>query len=300
MEPYSQALTLGYSPCPNDTFIFYALTHGLIALSAARLDAPVLADVETLNGWALQHKLDVTKLSFHALGHVLDEYCVLSAGSALGRGCGPLLVAREPLDLSNSGRYTFAIPGRLTTAALLFQLFLPSCAGAADGLVSRVQETAQERPNLVEMRFDAIIDAVRRGEVDGGVIIHESRFTYEQAGLICLQDLGQWWEQTTGHPIPLGCIAARRSLGRERIAAIDRAIRDSIEWAAAHPEQCLPYIRAHSQEMESRVVQDHIGLYVNDFSRELGAEGLAAIEAFLERGRDAGFLPPSGLACMAS
>jgi 1,4-dihydroxy-6-naphthoate synthase len=150
------------------------------------------------------------------------------------------------------------------------------------------------------MRFDAIIDAVRRGEVDGGVIIHESRFTYEQAGLICLQDLGQWWEQTTGHPIPLGCIAARRSLGRERIAAIDRAIRDSIEWAAAHPEQCLPYIRAHSQEMESRVVQDHIGLYVNDFSRELGAEGLAAIEAFLERGRDAGFLPPSGLACMAS
>ncbi len=300
MEPYARALTLGYSPCPNDTFIFYALTHDKIALSAARLGDPVLADVETLNGWALQHKLDVTKLSFHALGHVLDEYCVLSAGSALGRGCGPLLVAREPLDLSNSGRYTFAIPGRMTTAALLFQLFLPSCAGAADGIVSRAPGTAQERPNLVEMRFDAIIDAVQRGEVDGGVIIHESRFTYEQAGLICLQDLGQWWEQTTGHPIPLGCIAARRSLGRERIAAIDRAIRASIEWATAHPELCLPYIRAHSQEMESRVVQDHIGLYVNDFSRELGAEGLAAIEAFLARGRDAGFLPSSGLACMAS
>lgn len=298
MEPSSRTLTLGYSPCPNDTFIFYALTHGKIALPEARLGVPVLADVETLNGWALQHKLDVTKLSFHALGQVLDEYCVLSAGSALGRGCGPLLVARKPLDLSNPGRYTLAIPGRLTTAALLFQLFLPSCAQVKDGSVSRAPRTAQERPNLVEMRFDTIIDAVNRGEVDGGVIIHESRFTYEQTGLICLQDLGQWWEQTTGHPIPLGCIAARRSLGRGRIAAIDRAIRASIEWATAHPEQCLPYIREYSQEMDSQVVQDHIGLYVNDFSRELGTEGLTAIEAFLERGRAAGFLPRSSHAVM--
>ncbi|MBU0663554.1 MAG: 1,4-dihydroxy-6-naphthoate synthase [Proteobacteria bacterium] len=281
MKPLTRHVTIGYSPCPNDTFIFYALTHGKIDLPGVELADPVLEDVETLNGWALEHRLDVTKLSFHALGHVLDEYCVLSSGSALGRGCGPLLVARRPLDLSSPVRYKIAIPGRLTTAALLFRLFLPGC------------------PELVEMRFDTIMNAVQQGEVDAGVIIHESRFTYQQMGLVCLQDLGQWWEQTTGYPIPLGCIAARRSLGRKRIAAIDQAIRASIDWASAHPEQCLPYIREHAQELEDRVVQDHIGLYVNNFSRELGVEGMAAIDAFLERGRSAGILPHSclGLQC---
>ncbi len=277
MKPLTSAVTIGYSPCPNDTFIFYALTHGKIELPGVELAPPLLEDVETLNGWGLEHRLDVTKLSFHALGHVLDEYCVLSAGSALGRGCGPLLVARRPLELSRPARYKIAIPGRLTTAALLLRLFLPGCL------------------ELVEMRFDAIMAAVQQGEVDGGVIIHEGRFTYPQMGLVCLQDLGQWWEQSTGHPIPLGCIAARRSLGRKRIGAIDQAIRASIDWAFAHPEQCLPYIRAHAQELEEGVVQDHIGLYVNDFSRDLGAEGMAAIGAFLERGRSASILPPSSL-----
>lgn len=281
MKPLTRPVTIGYSPCPNDTFIFYALTHGKIDLPGVEFIDPVLEDVETLNGLALEHRLDVTKLSFHALGHVLDEYCVLSSGSALGRGCGPLLVARRPLDLSRPSRCKIAIPGRLTTAALLFRLFLPSCL------------------ELVEMRFDTIMNAVQQGEVDAGVIIHESRFTYQQMGLVCLQDLGQWWEQTTGYPIPLGCIAARRSLGREQITAIDQVIRASIDWASAHPEQCLPYIREHAQELEDRVVQDHIGLYVNDFSRELGVEGMAAIAAFLERGRSAGILPPSclGLQC---
>jgi len=270
------AVTIGYSPCPNDTFIFYALTHGIIDLPGMSLAAPLLEDVETLNNMALEHRLDVTKLSFHALGHVLDEYCVLSSGSALGRGCGPLLVVRGPLDLTSAKGLRVAIPGRLTTAALLFRLFLPGCT------------------DVVEMRFDRIMEAVRQGEVDAGVIIHESRFTYEQLGLVCLQDLGQWWEQGTGHPIPLGCIAARRSLGRERIAAIDQAIRASVDWAFALPEQCLPYIREHAQELDPCVVRDHIGLYVNDFSRELGPEGMAAIAAFLQRGRDAGILPPSG------
>ena len=292
-KPVTVPLTIGYSPCPNDTFIFYGLTHGKIELPGIELTAPVLEDVETLNGWGLQHRLDVSKLSFHALGHVLDEYCLLSAGSALGRGCGPLLVARSPLDLGSPGRYRIAIPGRLTTAALLFRLFLSERPQAMDGPVSRAPRTAQERPELVEMRFDTIMAAVQQGQVDAGVIIHESRFTYQQMGLVCLQDLGQWWEQSTGHPVPLGCIAARRSLGRERLAAIDLAIRSSIDWAFAHPEQCLPYIREHAQELEEGVVQDHIGLYVNDFSRDLGAEGLAAVSAFLERGRAAGILPPS-------
>ena len=278
MRPVTKPVTIGYSPCPNDTFIFYGLTHGKVDLLGTELAAPVLEDVETLNGWAVERRLDVTKLSFHALGHVLDEYCVLSSGSALGRGCGPLLVARTPLDLDSLGRYKIAIPGRLTTAAILFRFFLPRCV------------------DMVEMRFDTIMAAVRQGQVDAGVIIHESRFTYQQEGLICLQDLGQWWEQDTGYPIPLGCIAARRSLGRERIAAIDQAIRASIDWAFAHPEQCLPYIREHAQELEERIVQDHIGLYVNDFSRELGPVGMAAIAAFLQRGRDAGILPRSSRA----
>ena len=279
------SLSIGYSPCPNDTFIFYALTHGIIDLPGMELAAPLLEDVETLNGWALEHRLDVTKLSFHALGHVLDEYCVLSAGSALGRGCGPLLVARGPLDLSGSKPLRVAIPGRLTTAALLFRLYLSSYS--------------QERLEVIEMRFDTIMEAIRQGEVDAGVIIHESRFTYGQLGLVCLQDLGQWWEESTDHPIPLGCIAARRSLGRERIAAIDQAIRASVDWAFANPDACLPYIRQHAQELDSKVVFDHIGLYVNDFSRDLGPEGTAAIAAFLERGRDAGILPSvtQGLRC---
>jgi len=279
------ALTIGYSPCPNDTFIFYALTHGIIDLPGMELAPPLLEDVETLNGWALEHRLDVTKLSFHALGHVLDEYCVLSAGSALGRGCGPLLVARGPLDLSGSKPLRVAIPGRLTTAALLFRLYLSS--------------HSQERLEVIEMRFDTIMEAIRQGEVDAGVIIHESRFTYGQLGLVCLQDLGQWWEESTGHPIPLGCIAARRSLGLDRIAAIDQAIRASVDWAFANPDACLPYIRQHAQELDSKVVFDHIGLYVNDFSRDLGQEGTAAIVAFLERGRDAGILPSvtQGLRC---
>jgi len=295
-KPLIKSISIGYSPCPNDTFIFYGLTHGKVDLRGTELAAPVLEDVETLNGWAMERRLDVTKLSFHALGHVLDEYCVLSSGSALGRGCGPLLVARTPLDLDSLGRYKIAIPGRLTTATLLLRLFLSGGAQAKDGPVSLAPGMDEERPELVEMRFDAIMAAVQQGQVDAGVIIHESRFTYQQMGLVCLQDLGQWWEQDTGYPIPLGCIAARRSLGKERIAAIDQAIRTSIDWAFVHPEQCLPYIREHAQELEERVVQDHIGLYVNDFSRELGPAGMAAIAAFLQRGRNAGILPRSSRA----
>ena len=271
----SGRVTIGYSPCPNDTYIFCGLAHGTIAAAGVAFTEPQLEDVETLNRWALENKLDVTKLSFHALGHVLDDYCMLSSGSALGRGCGPLLVARPGVDLNQLDKARVAIPGKYTTANMLFRMFSP---------VSH---------NIEEMRFDLIIDAVADGAVDVGVIIHESRFTYSERGLICLQDLGQWWEEASGHPIPLGCIAAKRSLGKETITAIDRAIAESIGFADGNPGECSAYIRQHAQEMDRAVMESHIGLYVNEYSRDLGEGGIAAVQQFLERGREAGILPPS-------
>jgi len=271
----SKKLSIGYSPCPNDTYIFYGLAHRKIMQPEPVFDQPLLEDVETLNRWAMEKKLDVTKLSFHALGHVLDEYCVLSAGSAIGRGCGPLLVAGPGFDAKELAAAKVAIPGKYTTANMLFRMF------------------SQRSTNLVEMRFDTIMEAVIAGNVDAGVIIHESRFTYAEQGLICLQDLGQWWEETSGLPIPLGCIAARRSLGRDTIAAVGGAIAESIACADADPGKCLPYMQEHAQEMNTNVMESHIGLYVNEYSRNLGDEGLAAIDAFLERGRKAGIIPES-------
>ncbi len=265
-------LTLGFSPCPNDTFIFHALVHGLVK-SEIHFEEPLLEDVETLNSWAVKGKLDVTKLSFHALGHVLDEYCVLSAGSALGRGCGPLLIAAKDIDLSLGKALRIAIPGKYTTAAMLFQMYAPQCS------------------NLVEMRFEQIMESVADGKVDAGVIIHESRFTYAEQGLVNLQDLGEWWENTSGLPIPLGCIAAKRSLGTETIQRIDKAIKQSLEYAYDNPQNSLPYIRAYAQEMDENVMQEHIKLYVNDFSLALGDEGMRAVRRFLDYGRQAGILP---------
>jgi len=232
-----------------------------------------LADVETLNQWALAGRLDVTKLSFHALGHVLDRYVLLMAGCALGRGCGPLLVARENFSVATLPRLTIAIPGRYTTAALLLRMYSPVA------LTTKV------------MRFDEIMPAIVAGEVDAGVIIHESRFTFQEHGLLMLQDLGAWWEQETGFPIPLGGIAAKRSLGKEKIQAIDRCIRASVSSAFASPEAGMPYIRQHAQEFGDKVIKDHIGLYVNPFSLDLGEEGVAAVREFLERGRQLGVFP---------
>jgi 1,4-dihydroxy-6-naphthoate synthase len=280
MFPVNKNLSLGFSPCPNDTFIFYGLVHGLIDSAGVKFAKPILEDVEKLNLWAMAKTLDVTKLSFHALGHVLDEYCLLSAGSALGRGCGPLLVSGSMMPLDDLEHRKIAIPGKLTTAAMLLQMFLPDCH------------------QLVEMRFDRIMGAIRTGEVDAGVIIHESRFTYGDQGLFCLQDLGEWWEQSTGLPIPLGCIAARRNLGRDRILAIDQAIKNSVAYAFDHQDDCLPYIRSKSQELEPKIVRSHIELYVNEFSRYLGEEGKAAVNVFMDRGRQAGVLPENMLELM--
>ncbi|MEE2659803.1 MAG: 1,4-dihydroxy-6-naphthoate synthase [Candidatus Latescibacterota bacterium] len=265
--------SLGYSPCPNDTFIFYALVHDRLE------DAPcfreVLEDIETLNGMAARSELDVVKVSFHALGHLRDHYALLHAGGALGRGCGPLVVARDKLSPEELHTRKVAIPGRNTTAALLVRLFAP-----------QLTET-------VEIPFHRIMDAVGKGEVDAGVIIHESRFTYARCGLREVIDLGQWWEDSTGHAIPLGGIAACRNLGTDQLARIDDALRRSVLFAHANPDEVHDYVAAYAQEMEREVMKSHIELYVNDYTTDYGANGEEAIAHLMERAQTEGVIEPS-------
>jgi len=272
----SSALRLGYSPCPNDTFIFYALTHGRIPLHGFSIREE-LADVETLNRRALARELELTKISYHAFGHLRSEYALLRSGGALGRGCGPLVVARQATSLEHLRGKLIAIPGELTTANLLLQLH-----GAG-------YERLQVLP------FDKIVAAVANGSVDAGLIIHESRFTFAEHGLVAVEDLGAWWEELTGLPIPLGGILARRSLGREIIEEVESAIRASVHYAFEHPEETRSYIRSHAQELDDAVIQQHIDLYVNHFSLDLGEEGLAAVHELLHRAAAAGIIPPSSL-----
>ncbi len=267
------ALSLGYSPCPNDTFIFFAMTQGRIPDSPPCRE--VLEDIETLNTLAMERKLDLTKISFHALGYLRDHYVLLRAGGALGRGCGPLVVSREPLSPEGLKDRKIALPGRLTTAALLLRLFDPAL------------------DQLVYLPFDEIMPACSRGEVDAGVIIHESRFTFAEYGLSKVIDLGAWWEDETGHPIPLGGILARRDLGSALHARLERSIRASIEYAYAHPGEARPYIRRYAQEMDEAVMQQHIDLYVNQYSLQYGDDGEAAIGDLYARAGEAGIIPAS-------
>ena len=266
-------VTLGYSPCPNDTFIFYGLVHGKI--DGAPECEEVLEDIETLNGLALRGELDMTKISFHALAHLREQYCLLHSGGALGRGCGPLVVARGTVAPQELKDKKIGIPGQLTTAALLLRLF--------DAGIERLEV----------MPFDRIMGATERGEVDAGVIIHESRFTYSEYGLEKVIDLGEWWEESTGYPIPLGGILARRSLGAELIGRVDRALKQSVEYACAHPDVVRGYIRDHAQEMDEEVMQAHIDLYVNQYTLDYGADGEAAIFDLIERAERAGIAPGS-------
>lgn len=268
-----ERLSLGYSPCPNDTFIFHALVHGLIP--GAPLFRERLEDVETLNSLVLSGHLDVSKISFHLLGHIREQYVLLRSGGALGRGCGPLVVTRGVESAAQLAGKRIAIPGRFTTAALLLRLYNPSLT------------------DLVILPFHEIMPAVASGSVDAGVIIHESRFTYRDHGLRSLLDLGAWWEEETGCPIPLGGIVARRSLGEELLRRVEGAIRASVAHAFAHPSDSRPYCRQHAQEMDEKVLEAHIGLYVNSFSHDLGEEGERAIALLLERGEKAGLFPPS-------
>jgi 1,4-dihydroxy-6-naphthoate synthase len=272
-------LCLAFSPCPNDTFIFEALIHGRIAFPGG-LPQAVLADVETLNGWARQGLHPVTKLSFAALGCLRERYALLTSGAALGRGCGPLLVGQRILPRDVLRRSRIAVPGMDTTATFLLRYFLGSDL------------------DLIPMPFETILPAIRDGAVDLGLVIHEGRFVFENYGLECIQDLGAFWEESTGQPIPLGGIALRRDM-LFLAPALNRAIRESILYAMRFPEVGLPYITAHAQEMDKEVLRKHIALYVNDFSVDLGEEGKRAVSVFLEKGEALGLLPPSNQPFMA-
>lgn len=270
-----RTLSLGYSPCPNDTFIFYALVHGKID-TADFFYKEILEDVETLNQMARRSELDITKASFHAFGLLRDTYCMLRSGGALGKGCGPLVVARSACSMQDLRGKTIAIPGGMTTAYLLLQIFDPSL-----------------RQNVKIMPFHRIIGSVKNREADAGLIIHESRFTYQQEGLEQIMDLGDWWEQETGFPIPLGCIIARRDLGREVVQKTEALIRKSLEYAFARSDETKTYIRRHAQELDDRVIDQHIGLYVNQYSLDIGDEGLHAVEELFRRAAEQGIISES-------
>lgn len=270
-EAPTRTLTLGYSPCPNDTFIFHALVHGMVGADGLGFRER-LEDVETLNRLAAAAELDVTKVSYGAIPHLVRDYVLLRSGGALGRGCGPLVVAREDFGRDGLRGKRIAIPGRNTTANLLLRLYAPHA------------------PAGIERVYSDIMPAVERGEVDAGLIIHESRFTYPQHGLVKVVDLGEWWEETTGLPIPLGGILARRALGESAIRAIDHAIRRSVEHAFAHPDDWKEYVRANAQEMDEEVQQRHIDLYVNRFTADLGDDGIRAIHELFARARAAGIV----------
>jgi 1,4-dihydroxy-6-naphthoate synthase len=259
-------LSLGFSPCPNDTFIFDALVNKKIDTEGLEVEA-VLEDVETLNLWALQGKLDITKLSFPAFFQSSDKYILLNSGSALGKGVGPLLISRDPQpptsnpqpQTSNIKHQTIALPGANTTANLLFSFAYPKAS------------------NKNFILFSAIEDAVVNGDTDLGVIIHENRFTYAQKGLHKVIDLGEYWEQKMKCPIPLGGIAIKRSVNRLVSLKVDRLIRKSLEYAFSNYPLVTDYVKQHSQSMSEDVMRQHIGLYVNDFSLDLGKEGKDAI-----------------------
>lgn len=256
-------LTLGFSPCPNDTFIFDALVNKKIDTEGLDFDV-VLEDVETLNNWAMEGRLDVSKLSFPALFRNATQYAILSAGAALGKGVGPLLIAKSVASVPDMEHATIAIPGAGTTANFLLNFAFP------------------QAQNRIPMLFSKIEDAVLNGEVHLGVIIHENRFTYQHKGLVKVLDLGEHWEQKTGAPIPLGCIAVKRSLGEDLQRKIDALIRKSLIYSFDHYPALSEFVTAHAQEMEEAVMRQHIELYVNDFSMDLGEEGRKAVNTLYE------------------
>jgi 1,4-dihydroxy-6-naphthoate synthase len=266
-------LSLGFSPCPNDCFMFDAIVNRRIDLEGLEF-APHLADVEALNQAAFAGEADVTKLSYHAYAYCTGNYVLLDAGSALGRSCGPLLISKRPIarDEVAAGSLRIAIPGQFTTANFLLGLAFPQARDKTPLVFSDIE------PALLGDRFDA------------GLIIHENRFTYQAKGLRKIIDLGEYWEETTGAPIPLGGIVIRRSLSDEVKRAVNRVLRRSVEYAFAHRAASLPYVRAHAQEMSEDVMYRHIDLYVNDYSVDLGLEGRRAVELLFEKAAATGII----------
>ncbi|MEV6398058.1 1,4-dihydroxy-6-naphthoate synthase [Streptomyces sp. NPDC051907] len=270
-------LQIAYSPCPNDTFVFEAWAHGRVP--GAPPVHVTFADIDVTNGMAERGELDILKVSYAVLPWVLDEYTLLPCGGALGRGCGPLVLTREPgVDLAGK---TVAVPSERSTAYLLFRLW------AAAAVPSEVGE-------IVVMPFHEIMPAVRDGKVDAGLVIHEARFTYQSYGLHCLADMGEHWEDTTGLPIPLGAIIAKRSLGADRLRRLAESIRTSVRMAWDDPQASRPYVLEHAQEMDPAVADQHIGLYVNEFTADLGDAGYAAVRGLLTRAAAEGLVPPLG------
>lgn len=260
-------LTFGYSPCPNDTFAFHALTYGLVA--APFHITPVLLDIEELNQRARSGEFDLTKLSIGAFSVVGDRYRLLRSGAALGHGVGPLVVAQSPMSLADAVRTRLAIPGKETTAYRLLRL--------AAGALPRSVADRLPLNDVVEMRYDRILRAIADGRVDAGLIIHESRFTYGNYGLSRVIDLGEWWEQETGLPVPLAGICARADMDDATRGAAELAIRQSVQYAFDHPSASRDYVRAHAQEMSAEVCALHIALYVNEHSLDVGEQGMRAI-----------------------
>lgn len=264
-------LTLGFSPCPNDTFIFDAMVNGKIDTCGIEFDY-IMEDVETLNVWAEQGKLDITKLSYNTFIHTVHHYALLHSGSALGEGVGPLLVSKKPLDLADAQNFRIAIPGFNTTANLLLSLAFP------------------QAKNKHELLFSEIEAAVLNDEFDAGLIIHEGRFTYQNKGLTKLVDLGDWWEKNMNAAIPLGGIVMRRSFDKEICALVDKIIKESIAWSWKQYPGLSPFITSNAQEMEESVMRKHIQLYVNDYTTDLGEVGRNAIITLFQKANEAGIL----------
>ncbi len=262
-------IVIGFSPCPNDTFIFYALLHHKIDTKGISF-TPYIADVEELNQKAVKGELPLTKLSFGAYLTLTDRYRLLQSGAALGRNCGPLLIVRPGTSLEEIKDKAVAIPGELTTANFLLDYFLPF--------------TVQKKKFL----FSEIEEAILSHNVEAGVIIHENRFTYEEKGLVCLQDLGTFWELSSGQPIPLGGIVGRRDLEPALIKQIEQLITQSIRYAYNHQKEVMQYVRQYAQEMDEEVMKQHISLYVNEFSLNLGKAGRLAVQTFFEEAKNQG------------
>lgn len=256
-------LTLGFSSCPNDTFMFDALVHSKIDREGLQFEV-LMEDVEALNQKAFNKQLDVSKLSYHALAHCLQDYALLECGSALGRNCGPLLVQRKSAAPLNKDAL-IAIPGKYTTANMLLSIAFPHLQNKKEFLFSEIEQVVLDK------------------EVDAGLIIHENRFTYQEKGLEKIKDLGVFWETETGLPIPLGGIVVKRAIPLEIQQKVQRVLKRSIQYAFNHPKSALAYIQAHAQEMDEQVMYKHIKLYVNDFSLQLKEEGKEAIQELFKR-----------------